>query len=389
MVATDLIQSDRQISQRDDRGLRRGGNELAETVEQSSEIGTSHSTMLARAEIEGAIIIARRFPRNEDKCFGDIAKSCARLRFAENVCYRYPRGGQDVVGLSVYFAKEAARIWGNIRYGFNVTNDTETERTICCWAWDVQTNTKTQYEASFAKLVQRKDKHTKRTEWVEPDERDLRELTGNIASRLVRNAILDLLPEDFKRDGEDFANDTLRKNVAADPEAHKKSMILSFSGLGIDVNQLELYLGHSLGIATPTEISNLRQVYKSVKDGHTTWTQHIAETDEQPQSKTPPAAGTTAGALADPKKGEPSGKRRNAKTETQPAAKTEAAADNAGSTGLELFDQICERVSECESLVDLGNEEADFHSVRDQMEPRHANELQAVIDTKRRELEQA
>jgi len=61
------------------------------------------------------------------------------------------------------------------------------------FAIDLETNASTEYEDQFKRLVQRKGRDGE-THWVQPDERDLRELIGRRGAILVRNAILSYTP---------------------------------------------------------------------------------------------------------------------------------------------------------------------------------------------------
>lgn len=296
-------------------------NALSTTHEHSTELAISQSVATARAEVEAAIIVAQRFARNEEVCFGKLMKSCQRPGFAEDVCYEYPRGGQKVRGLSIYFAREAARIWGNIQYGFHVINDTDEERTIRCFAWDMETNTKISFDDTFSKLVQRKGA------WVKPDERDLRELMNNRGARVVRNCLLGLLPEDLKRDCLEQSDKTLSDRMAKDPDGEKKKIILAFQSLSINAAELERYLGHKLALATPDEVASLRRMYKSLADGQSTWAEYVADAippakpgDASAGDFTSPKQAPAEGELID----DPTGKTA-AKRKAKPAPEPEAA----------------------------------------------------------------
>lgn len=243
---------------------------LSQQVEHSTETMQASATAYARAEMEGAILVAKKFPRNEDDARQKLMRSCGRPRFADEVSYRYPRGQQEVIGLSVYFAREAARLWGNIRYGYYVVRDDEDERHIRCWAWDVETNTKVEFDDTFRKLVQRKQRGGN-TLWVKPDERDLRELTGNRAARVYRNCILALLPEDLQTECQELAERTRQQQGAEDPDAARKKVVDAFGKLNIPVSEIERYLGHKLAVATPKELADLRAVWKSLHEGNSTW----------------------------------------------------------------------------------------------------------------------
>lgn len=244
---------------------------LTNKTEFSAETMQVSAIAFARAEMEGAILVAKKFPRNEDDARQKLMRSCARPRFAEEVTYAYKRGQQQVTGLSVYFAREAARLWGNIRYGYYVVRDDDDERHIRCWAWDVETNAKVEFDDTFRKLVQRKDRSGGATVWVRPDERDLRELTGNRAARVVRNAILALLPEDLKSECEERAIRTTQNAAAEDPDAARKRVVDSFGLLNIPASEIDRYLGHKLAMATPAELADLRRIWKALNEGSATW----------------------------------------------------------------------------------------------------------------------
>lgn len=243
---------------------------LVTRTEEGSELAPTAALAEKQFEIQSAIIIARKYPRNEDQAFAKLMKACKRTAFAEEAAYSFPRGGTNVTGPSVNIAREAARLWGNIRYGLHIVRDDEESRQIRGWAYDVETNTKIEAEDDFAKLISRKGKGN-----VVPDERDLRELTNRRGAILVRNCLLQLLPKDLIEDALDRCTQTLKSNVEKDPDAARKRAILAFSDLGITPPMLEEKLGHPLAECTPKEIADLRKVYSSIKDGHSTWAEYV------------------------------------------------------------------------------------------------------------------
>jgi hypothetical protein len=243
---------------------------LTTRTENSGELAPSMSSAAVEAEIRAAITVAVKFPRKEDKAFEKLMRSCQRPSFAEDASYSFPRAGTDVTGPSIYLAREAARIWGNIRHGLNVIADDEENRTIEAWAWDLETNAKVFAQDSFRKLIYRK-----KGGWVKPDERDLRELTNRRGAILKRNCILELIPPDLIDDARQMAITTLQKGVASDPEAARKKIILAFSQINVTPEMLESYLRHPLAQCSPVEISELRQIYKSIADGNSTWSEYV------------------------------------------------------------------------------------------------------------------
>lgn len=274
---------------------------------ESFELAPTASAAEKQFEIQSAIAIAKRFPRDEDVAFAKLMKACARLTFAEDAAYSYDRGGNTISGPSVYLAREAARVWGNVRHGLEVITDDKTTRTIRGWAWDVETNTKVSAEDTFAKLVQHKNKRTKVTEWVDADERELRELTNRRGAILVRNSILQVIPSDLIDDALSAAKTTIKSGAEKDPEGTRKRIILAFSELNVTPEMLQQKLGHPIAQCSPAQLAELRIVFKSIADGAITWAEYMQKNGGdrnggEPQTKTEAKAQAEAagGATATP-----------------------------------------------------------------------------------------
>lgn len=264
---------------------------LTTTHEYSSELSPTAAAAEKQYEIQSAIVLARRFPRDEDQAFARLMKACKRTAFAEEAEYSFPRGNvfnEDtqkweknfVTGPSVNVAREAARVWGNIRYGIDVIRDDEDSRSIRGWAWDLETNTKVQAEDDFRKIVFRKGKSGQPGQYIKTDERELRELTNRRGAILIRNCILQLLPKDLIEDAVDLCRETLKTRVEKDPDGEKKKVIVAFSTLNITPEMLATYLGHKLDQSSPAEIENLRKIYSSIRDGNTTWSDYVTGNSE-------------------------------------------------------------------------------------------------------------
>ena len=253
------------------------GQEVEEAglvTRESADLATASDTAAAQAEIQSALVLANRFPRSEDAAFQKLMRACKRTTFAQGASYSFPRGGTKVTGPSVNLAREAARVWGNIRYGIEVIRDDAGGRKIRGWAWDLETNTKVAAEDEFQKLIQRKGKNGGATQWVAADERDLRELTNRRGAILVRNCILQLLPYDLIEDAANTAHQTLQEESARDPDGERKRLLAAFDVLNVSAQQLEAYLGHPIKEASPAELADLRQVWKSISDGNSTWSEY-------------------------------------------------------------------------------------------------------------------
>ncbi len=266
-------------------------NDIADLAIRDASLLTERpdSAVEAQMTIQGAIVMAKHFPRNEDAARVGILKDCRRPSFVLGpddklrAMYRFPRGGTPISGLGVIFAREAARRWGNMRYGLDIVKEKEDERTIRGWAWDLENNVYEYLEETFKKLIQRKkkvwvnNKPEDQTIWIEPDERDLAEMTRSRGAKLVRNCILHLLPDDLKEEAKDLIWKTLEDDTAEDPDKVKKAILATFAGYNVPVEELDEYLGHPVGQATPAELTMLRGVIGAMRERERPWFELLAE----------------------------------------------------------------------------------------------------------------
>lgn len=232
-------------------------------------------TVVAReqTEIQSSMVLAKKFPRNEQACFTRAVKAFERPSMAEAAQYSFKRGGNTVKGPTVDTARELARCWGNIRYGLRIVDQSDKQVHIRGFATDLETNAYVEAEDAFNKLIQRKfdSPQGKISKWVEPDERDLRELINRRGAILVRNCILQVLPPDIVDDVLSVADTTLgkiaSKQLTDNREDTIKRLTVAFDRVGVTVEMLEQYLGHKLAQLVPDQIKELNQIHKSIKDG--------------------------------------------------------------------------------------------------------------------------
>lgn len=272
-----------------------GGFESNALAVQPQEAGALAAITREQSEIQAAVFMARTNPRDELKSFNGIMKSCQRPSFAKTAMYTFPRGGTNVEGPSVDMARELARVWGNIQYEVRIVGETDRDIHIKGVAWDVETNTRTAAEDKFAKLVQRKNKNTGVTEWVKPDERDLRELVNRRGAICVRNAILQLMPPDIVDEAMREVKQTrvavARNEVGPNREDTARKIVLAFDGIGVTKEMLDAYLGHDVMIFTDEEYDTLQGIYKSISDGNSKREEYFGTKPAQPAQ---PTQGKTA-----------------------------------------------------------------------------------------------
>ena len=193
------------------------------------------------------MILARQFPRVESAAGGKLVARCANMALAEKAVYSFKRGGTTVEGPSIRLAEAIVQCWGNMRSGAYLVADGPEYRTMRCWAMDLETGNKQELDVTFAKLIQRKQGRAGKTFWVEPDARDLMELTNREAAKGRRNCIIGLVPRELVLQAMKQAKDTKLAGIKQDPDGYLRSLIARFNVLGIDARELEAFVGRPLG----------------------------------------------------------------------------------------------------------------------------------------------
>ena len=90
-------------------------------------------------EVQAAMIVAKKFPRDEYASIEKIKRTCQRSTLAEQAIYSYPKGGQNVSGPSVRLAEALAQNWGNIDYGIIELDQKDGKSEMMAYAWDAGT----------------------------------------------------------------------------------------------------------------------------------------------------------------------------------------------------------------------------------------------------------
>jgi len=223
-------------------------------------------------------------PRDHQERRQELLEACRRPAFADNTQYSFPRKGKDgkrvtIRGPNVALAREAARCWRNVQYGFYVVSSDEVETQLRGFAWDLEANIRVELEDRFRRLHQRTDRETGEVRWEEPDERDVRELVNRKGAILVRNCILQLLPKDLIEEALAQAEKTCvayqQGRLEKDRPQVVKQLVDAFHSFGVTPAMLEAYLGHELKVIDAKEVDALRAIWNGIRDGQTTREEHF------------------------------------------------------------------------------------------------------------------
>ena len=249
-------------------------------------------------EVQAAMIIAKRFPRDIKSALDRILNSCTRTSLAEQALYTYSRGGTDISGPSIRLAEAVAQQWGNLQFGIRELEQRDGESTVEAFAWDLETNTRQ------VKVFQvPHERHTRKGTTKLTDPRDVYELVANQGARRLRACILGVIPGDVIDEAVRQCDVTLSASADTSPDAQKK-IIDAFAAYKVTKAQIEKRIQRRIDAITPAQVISLRKILISMRDGMSgpeDWfeAESSAQTGEvidpfkqQGEAKEPMAAGT-------------------------------------------------------------------------------------------------
>ena len=252
-------------------------------IERTAETGTAALAAAAEAEVRAEYAIAKMDPREFDDVRVRLLQECRRPVFAEVARYNKPIG-QGVRGFSVHFARAAARCMGWIKVSPRVVWDDPYKRISRVTVTDVERGVTHSRDVVVEKTVERSrlrdgqvalstrtNSKGQPTFTVAATEEEMLGKQFNWESRAIRNCIMAHIPGDLQDEAQMVIEDTKRSAAKEDPEGTRKRVADGFAGLGIMPAGLKAYLGHDLASCTPAELTQLREVWNTLKQGEATW----------------------------------------------------------------------------------------------------------------------
>lgn len=214
-------------------------------------------------EVQAAMVVAKRFPRDEEQALNKILNSCQRLTLAEQATYEYPRGGTKVKGPSIRLAEALARGWGNIDYGIIELEQKDSESEMMAYAWDLENNTRATRVFTVKHV-----RDTKRGKKELTSARDIYEMTANMGARRVRACILEVIPGDITDEAINQCEATIKADKSQSIEKRVENMIERFEeDYEVTEEMLEELIGCKSKAFSENDILKLGRVYRSLEDG--------------------------------------------------------------------------------------------------------------------------
>ncbi|WP_199798712.1 hypothetical protein [Clostridium tetani] len=234
-------------------------NQGVQTKTTTTEMVTTRQAQ----EVQAAMIVAKKFPRDEIEAFNKILRACQRKSLAEQSMYEYPRGGMKVTGPSIRLAEALAQNWGNLDYGIIELEQKNGESQVMAYAWDLETNTRQTKIFNVPHI-----RSTKKGNKVLTDPRDIYEMVANQGARRLRACILGVIPGDVIDSAIEQCELTLKTNNPEPLIDRVRKMVKAFEDkFSVTKEMIEEFLGCSSEAFSENDFIRLRKVYNSVQDG--------------------------------------------------------------------------------------------------------------------------
>lgn len=252
--------------------VQAGSNLPTENINQGT---VAIESSRAVAEAQGKLLIAKKFPRNETEAFAKAIQSCQRPGLASKAFYSYPRGKETVTGVTIRFAEELARCYGNLDYGIKELSNSNGQSEMQAYCWDLETNTMS--------LQNFTNKHIRESKYGNTElksQRDIYELNANMGARRLRSRILAILPPDLVEECIQECRRTLAGDNSTPIIDRINKMVVAFQKIGVSKEQLEKRLKHTVESVTEEELVELTGIFNGIKTKET----KVSDWFEQPKT---------------------------------------------------------------------------------------------------------
>ena len=209
--------------------------ELGElTKAKSMEPASSEATKIEQTRAFGEVVVqaelAKRFPREMDTVFKriDEAFELSPALIAASK-FNFPKGGKDVIGYTIQFARAVASCVGNIHYSVKELSMSDDRTEMLVYAWDLETNA-----MQTRSFIVRHRRYGASNPKELKNERDIYENNANVGGRRVRECILGVLPASAVKYAEKRVEELLQRAFPPEKQkAYALKNIERFEGIGV------------------------------------------------------------------------------------------------------------------------------------------------------------
>ncbi len=234
----------------------------AQEITAQRSVNTEMAVSRQTQEVQAAIVLAKRFPRDGIQSYNRILDACKRKSLAERAVYEYPRGKEKVTGPSIRLAEVMAQNWGNLDFGITELEQRSGESTVMAYCWDLETNVR---QTKIFTVPHTRT--TKSGSYALTDPRDIYETIANQGARRMRSCILGIIPGDVVEAAVTACNRTLIGGDEPMIDRVRKMAQAFQEQFGVPLESLEKYIGCKAEAFTAQSVVRLRNVYTALAEG--------------------------------------------------------------------------------------------------------------------------
>lgn len=235
----------------------------------------------AIAEVQAAVMVAQRAPRDMKRALEEMRKVCTIEMMADRAFFAYEKGGKTVSRGSIHLAREMARIWGNIGYGTRELSRKDVkngepygESEMLAFAWDLQTNARPETTFIVPHYMDLKGGAKK----ILKDARSIYENNANMAARRLREQILAVIPRWFTDEAEDLCRRTLELGDGKPIKERIATAVTHLKTVDVTPEMIEKKFGCAITALGSVHLADLKIIYRSLKNGEITRDEAFPET---------------------------------------------------------------------------------------------------------------
>lgn len=239
-------------------------NPFATNSKAPAAVGAAANSDAERSiqEVQAAMVIAKKFPRDQLAAMDRILNACARETLAEAALYSYQRGGTEITGPSIRLAEAMAQSWGNIQFGIRELSQENGQSTVEAFAWDIESNTRQVKVFQVSHF-----RHTRSGGYALTDPRDIYELVANNGARRLRACILGIIPGDVTEKAVEQCAITQQNSVDVSPESIKAMLGAFEKTYRVSQDHIEKRIQRRAEAINGPLMLSLRRIFQSLKDG--------------------------------------------------------------------------------------------------------------------------
>lgn len=242
-------------------------------------------------EVQAALVIAKKFPRDTNAAYTRVVEACKRITLANQATYSYPKGGKVVTGPSIRLAEVLAQNWGNLDFGVRELERRDSSSHAEAYCWDMETNVRQKKVFEVPHEIMLKTGQMKRI----TDPRDIYELVANQGARRLRACIIGIIPGDIVDGAVDQCKRTIAKGDDTPLVDRVRKMLVAFLQYQITTEMIEKRLGHKTDLIDYEEFVDLYGIFNAIKDKQAKRTDFFDFPDGNEEIQ----EGSTASALKD------------------------------------------------------------------------------------------